>query len=142
MRVLRSLPRETVSWDQAVISTPACLAEPSHLCGVQEVETFNSSPTTAEGPIQTSTEMQEHRGVVTVYHLLLLLLCKTKVLREVSCSVALGLSSLYQHLVKTNMKEKGDNRRTTVILFLWAQAPRCSVTLYGSVHYRLRDEKT
>lgn len=94
MHVLCSLPRETVSWDQAVISTPACLAEPSHLCGVQEVETFNSSPTTAEGPIQTSTEMQEHRGVVTAYqalHLLLLLLCKTKVLCEVSCSVALGL---------------------------------------------------
>lgn len=140
MRVLRSLPRETVSWDQALISRPACLAKPSHLCGVHEVETSNSSPNTAKGPIQASTEMQEHGGVVTAYlHLLLLLLYKTKVLCKVSCSVAPGLSSLYHHLVKTNRKEQGDNRRTTAILFLWARAPSCSVTLYGSVRCRLRD---
>lgn len=144
VHLLHSLPRETVSWYWALISTPACLAEPSHLCEVHKVETFNSSPNTGKTPIQTSTEMQEHRGVVTAYqaiHLLLLLLYKTKVLCKVSCSVALGFSSLYQHLVKTNTKEKGDNRRMTVILFLWAQAPSCSVTLYGSMCYRQRDEK-
>lgn len=84
--------------------------------------------------------MQEHGGVVTVYqalHLLLLLPYETKVLCNVGCSVALGFPSLYLHLVKTNVK-KSDNRRMTVMLFLWARAPRCSVTPFGSTCYRLR----
>lgn len=123
---------------------PSCLAEPSHLCGVLKVETFNSSPSTAKGPVQTSTQMQEHRSAATVYqalYLLLPLLYKTKVLCKVRCQ-ALGFASLCQHLEKTSTKEKGDKRRTTVIIFLWAQAPSCSMILHGSACYRLRDEKT
>lgn len=87
--------------------------------------------------------IQEHRGVVTGYqtlHLLLLFLYKTKVLCEVSCFVPLGCS--LSAFSENKHEGEGYNRRMTVILFLWALAPSCSMTLYGSMHYRLRDEKT
>lgn len=73
------------------------------------MEIFDSSPSTAKNPTQTSTEMQEHRGVVGVYetlHLLLLLLHKTKVLCKVRCSVGTGIISSLSAFSESNSEKE------------------------------------